>query len=461
MHAVMLERPVVVDVRIYSQAAGHVSHTRAGHGLSARVSHRSATVTRDHDQLRGDEVSSLREIESERREGDGAPAPPRLSGLRWTVAARVLAIVVGVVLAIEGLRLAKPVLVPLVAGIFLAILARPLHTRVRAGLPRRIQWVGLLVALLAIVAGVALFAGAMALSGRAIAQDFRARRPQIESQMQRARARVERTGVPVPSALGGGGDSPSSSGASQSRESGAVSPRASTDSSGAGSTSSGFASRAFRAIAEGLAGLLLALGFAALGLAEADEVRKRLAHLGKGDGARRTLAAIDEAAPAFRRYVWVKSLTSAITGIATWLVALAFGLPLAWVWGFLAFLLEYVPSIGSLLAVLPPTLMALAEGGPGRAAAVLLVVGALQVILGNVVDPRIEGRLMAVSPFGVLLSIVFWGWLWGPVGALLAVPLTVGIVIACRHIPGAHGFATVVAGDGVPGKDRPQGTSAA
>ena len=57
---------------------------------------------------------------------------------------------------------------------------------------------------------------------------------------------------------------------------------------------------------------------------------------------------------------------------------------------------------------------------------------------------------MAISPFGVLLSIVFWGWLWGPVGALLAVPLTVAIVIACRHIPGAQGVATVVAGDGVP-----------
>jgi predicted PurR-regulated permease PerM len=94
--------------------------------------------------------------------------------------------------------------------------------------------------------------------------------------------------------------------------------------------------------------------------------------------------------------------------------------------------------------------MALAEGGPAKAGAVFLVIGTLQVFFGNVVDPRLEGKLMALSPFGVLLSIVFWGWLWGPVGALLAVPLTVAVVIACRHIPGAHGVATVVAGDGVP-----------
>jgi predicted PurR-regulated permease PerM len=202
-----------------------------------------------------------------------------------------------------------------------------------------------------------------------------------------------------------------------------------------------------------MAGLLLALAFAALGLAEADEARRRIARVGRGEGARRALAAIDEAVPVFRKYVWVKTLTSALTGLATWLAALAFGLPLAWVWGFLAFLLEYVPTVGSLLAVVPPVLVALAEGGAARAGAVLLVIGGLQVLLGNVVDPRLEGRLMALSPFGVLLSIVFWGWLWGAVGALLAVPLTVAVVIACRHIPGAGGVATVVAGDGVPARD--------
>jgi predicted PurR-regulated permease PerM len=160
------------------------------------------------------------------------------------------------------------------------------------------------------------------------------------------------------------------------------------------------------------------------------------------------LDTVDEATRAFRRYAWVKTLTSAITGVASWLAALAFGLPLAWVWGLLAFLLEYVPSVGSVLAVIPPTLMALAVDGPSRALLVFLGIGTLQVILGNVLDPRLEGRYMAVSPFVVLLSIVLWGWLWGPVGALLAVPMTVAVVIAARHIPGARGLATLVRDDG-------------
>jgi predicted PurR-regulated permease PerM len=124
------------------------------------------------------------------------------------------------------------------------------------------------------------------------------------------------------------------------------------------------------------------------------------------------------------------------------------------VWGFLAFLLEYVPTIGSLLAVVPPTLMAVAQaagdgGGFGRVGLVFAAFGALQITLGNVIDPKLEGRLMALSPLGVLVAIVFWGWLWGAIGALLAVPLTVALAIAARHVPGMRGVATVLAGDGV------------
>ena len=350
-------------------------------------------------------------------------------------AGRVFAVVVGPVLVIAGFKLGQTVLVPLVAGVFLAVIVRPIHHRLGAVLPRRLRWLALVVAMLTVLAGLAAFGGAVTLSGRAVAEEFRARRPEIESQLARIRASAARVGLDIP----GGGQAPSAQGTPQDGSQGGA--------------QSGRAERTLRSVVAGVTTLLLTLAFAALGLAETDEVRRRIAHTGNGDGARRALAAVDEAVPAFRRYVWVKTLTSVLTGLATWLAALAFGLPLAWVWGFLAFLLEYVPSVGSALAVIPPTLMALAEGGPTKAATVFLVIGALQVFFGNVIDPRLEGKLMSLSPFGVLLSIVFWGWLWGPVGALLAVPLTVAVVIACRHIPGAHGVATVAAGDGVPERD--------
>ena len=373
--------------------------------------------------------------------GERADAQPRDRARSKLVGAgRVFAVVVGPVLAIAGLKFGKTVLVPLVAGIFLAIIVRPIQSRLRALLPKRLQWLGLVVAMLTLLAGLAAFGGAVTLSGRAVADEFQSRRSEIESQLGRVRAVAGRVGLDIP---GGGAEQPAQGGS----QGGSQSEAQSGSQSGA---QGGRAERTLRSVVAGLTALLLTLAFAALGLAEANEVRRRIAHTGNGGGAQRALAAIDEAVPAFRRYVWVKTLTSALTGLATWLAALAFGLPLAWVWGFLAFLLEYVPSVGSALAVVPPTLMALAEGGLSKAAAVFVVIGGLQVFFGNVVDPRLEGKLMSLSPFGVLLSIVFWGWLWGPAGALLAVPLTVAVVIACRHIPGARGVATVVAGDGVP-----------
>jgi predicted PurR-regulated permease PerM len=400
-------------------------------------------------------VSAPKPTPQEPRGGDDVSATRRLDGLaaaRWSPATRALAIVVGTVLAVDGLRLTKPVVLPLFAGVFLAILARPLHLRLRSVLPARLRWFALVVASLAIIAGVGALAGAIGVAGRAVAEEFGARRPQIESQLEHMRRRAERVGVALPR-MNGPTSARDTTADAQSRRASAGGSATSTDAETQGSGGSGGqggATQALRAIATGLGGLGLALGFAFLGLAEAGEVRRRIEHAGRGGTARRTLGAIDEAVHAFRRYVWVKTLTSALTGVVTWLAALAFGLPLAWVWGFLAFLLEYVPSVGSVMAVVPPTLMALADGGPGRAALVLVTIGALQVLLGNVIDPRLEGRLMAISPFGVLLSIVFWGWLWGPVGALLAVPLTVAFVIACRHIPGARGVATIVSGDGVP-----------
>ena len=359
---------------------------------------------------------------------------------RWSGFARAFAIIGGVVLTVAALKLARTVLVPLVAGLFLAVLARPVHRRVGAVLPRRLRWLALVAAMLVILAGVLAFGAAFGWSVRAVGEEFRARRPEIEARMEPLRARAARIGITIP-ALPGGGES--SAGAASGGDSGG-------SGGNGGGGGGGEGRRALVSVATGFGELLLALAFAALALAETAEARRRIAHLGRGRGGDGATAALDEMAQAFRRYAWVKSLTSALTGLVTGLIALAFGLPLAWVWGFLAFLFEYVPTVGSALAIVPPVLMALADGGPGKAGIVLLCIGTAQVILGNVIDPKLEGRLMSISPFGVLLSIVFWGWLWGAVGALLAVPLTVALVIASRHIRGMRGVATLVAGDGVP-----------
>jgi predicted PurR-regulated permease PerM len=130
-----------------------------------------------------------------------------------------------------------------------------------------------------------------------------------------------------------------------------------------------------------------------------------------------------------QRYLAVKTVISLVTGsaIAVWSAVL--GLDFALVWGLLAFLLNYIPNIGSIIAAIPAVLFALVQLGPGSA--LLVGVGYLVVntVLGNIVEPNLMGRTLGLSTLVVFVSLVFWGWVWGPVGMLLSVPLTMIIKI--------------------------------
>jgi len=131
----------------------------------------------------------------------------------------------------------------------------------------------------------------------------------------------------------------------------------------------------------------------------------------------------------FERYFLVQAFSSVVTGVLTGLYCWLLGLEFALVWGLLAGVLNFVPTIGSIIAVLPPTLFALAFGGLGTAALTLVGLGAIQLIMGNVVDPVLQGSALELSKTVVLLSVVFWGWLWGIGGAFIAVPMTTAVVL--------------------------------
>src|SRR5690606_2946878 len=100
----------------------------------------------------------------------------------------------------------------------------------------------------------------------------------------------------------------------------------------------------------------------------------------------------------------------------------------------LAFLLNYVPTIGMFIATIPPVVVALIQYGPGGALLVLAGYGVINFTRGNLVEPRVMGRALGLSPLVRFLAIVFWGWRWGPVGPLLAVPLTMVIKNALSNI---------------------------
>jgi len=140
-----------------------------------------------------------------------------------------------------------------------------------------------------------------------------------------------------------------------------------------------------------------------------------------------------KAAREVQKYLGLKTAISAVTGllIGTWVALL--GLDFALTWGFLAFLLNFIPNIGSIIAAIPAVLLALVQ--LGLAEAVLVAAGFLvvNVVLGNVVEPQLMGRTLGMSTLVVFLSLVFWGWLWGPVGMFLSVPLTMILKIGMEN----------------------------
>ncbi len=137
------------------------------------------------------------------------------------------------------------------------------------------------------------------------------------------------------------------------------------------------------------------------------------------------------------RYLLLQGLISAVTGLCVWLALSVIGIDFAATWGVLAFILNFIPTVGSILASIPPLLMALVQYAPGSYIpffAALAAILAIQMLIGNVLSPRLMGDQLNLSPVAILVSLLFWNWLWGIPGALLATPVTAAIKIVCDNI---------------------------
>jgi predicted PurR-regulated permease PerM len=133
------------------------------------------------------------------------------------------------------------------------------------------------------------------------------------------------------------------------------------------------------------------------------------------------------------RYLAIKTLTSLFTGIAVGIILWIIGLDFALLWGLLAYMLNYIPSIGSVIAAIPAVLLAIIQLGPGPAALIALAYLIINLVFGSIIEPRIMGRGLGLSTLVVFLSLVFWGWVLGPVGMLFSVLLTMIIKLALEN----------------------------
>ncbi|EYD72501.1 AI-2E family transporter [Limimaricola hongkongensis] len=151
------------------------------------------------------------------------------------------------------------------------------------------------------------------------------------------------------------------------------------------------------------------------------------------------------------RYLAVKTLVSVMTGIMVWALAGLFGLELAVPLGILTFLLNYIPNIGSIVATAMVALVAYVQlGDPAATAAIFAITGVVQFVNGNVLDPMMMGRALRLSSFGIIISLAFWGAVWGIPGMFLSVPITVAAMIVCSEIPALRPLAILLSREGLP-----------
>jgi predicted PurR-regulated permease PerM len=310
-----------------------------------------------------------------------------------------------VVVIVAGVRAAQPILVPFLLSAFLAfLLGPPLFWLQARGMSPVLAFLTVLLGLLVLGAFL------VGLIGSAI-EDFSRALPGVQERLSQEilihEPLLERLGIDSQQALDGT------------------------------SLDAGAAMRLAGRFASGLGGLLsnafLIFVTTSFLLFEATSFPTKL-RLISGD-ATGTTERTAEIVEAVRSYLVIKSLTSIATAVGVFLLLTALGVRFAVVWAMLAFLLNFVPAIGSILAAVPPVLLALVDQGIGTAS--LATLGYLIVNLGmsNVVEPRFMGRGVGLSPLIVFLSMIFWGWVLGPVGMLLAVPLTViaRIVLGARE----------------------------
>lgn len=191
---------------------------------------------------------------------------------------------------------------------------------------------------------------------------------------------------------------------------------------------------------------LVAFTFFLLGLLEVEACRANLQKL-KGERGRRIATAARATAEKFQRYMLVRSAMSGLTGAVVWVFALTAGVELATAWGVLAFVLNYIPFIGPLVATVFPSLFALAQTESWRLAiAVFAGLNLIQFFIGSYLEPRVAGKTLAMSPFMVLFAVFFWSFLWGVVGAFIGVPILIAALTLFEHDPPSHWLAILLGG---------------
>jgi len=321
---------------------------------------------------------------------------------------RVLIVSAAVIIIIAGLKQSAPLIVPFLLSVFIAVICFPLMcTLQNKGLPKGIALILVMLLVLAIGVGITILIGTSL-------TDFSQSMPQYQQKIATEWGALlgwlNGHGFYVPDNL---------------KE--MIDPTAAV----------GLISFILKGFGNVLANSFLIILTVVFILIEAGGLTQKIKSL-KGDGLELDNDFANEFVDKLRSYMSMKTiisiLTGVIIGIAMWLIGVDYPV----LWGMLAFMLNFVPNIGSIIAAVPAVMLALVQLGAGSAIMVAVVYVLVNVLIGSVIEPKYMGKGLGLSTLVVFVSLVFWGWVLGPVGMLLSVPLTIMVKLAFDSKPETH-----------------------
>ncbi len=211
-----------------------------------------------------------------------------------------------------------------------------------------------------------------------------------------------------------------------------------------GSWASSIASQTLSAVGTTLMAVILVIFLTLIMLIEASTWQQKVVNVLDDQAREDAMNSIQIIADRLRSYLLARTIIAALTAgmYAGWLWI--FGVDLLVVWALLAFLLSYIPTFGSLVSGALPVIYGFVQKDFGTAMAIGAGILAIEQVMGNYVDPRVQGRQVSLSSLVVLVTLLVWTWMWGVAGAILAVPITIAAMIICAHIPPLRSFALIL-----------------
>lgn len=312
-----------------------------------------------------------------------------------------------------ALRVMAPVAIPVVFAILTALVLAPLHRNIANLLPSALKWGADVCALLVLLAVIAVFLTALVFAAEQVLQDI----PDVSGNLQ--------TLMPT-----------------QSEAQNLLGGRLQDILGTISSTLSSWLVDKVTAVAQSIAGLtgifistvVLVVFLVLLALSERATWRHKLHALWPDKGEQTWMHALRMITERLRQFLIIRSAIGALQAAlyVAWLWF--FGVDLLFVWAVLTFVLTYIPNLGSIIAGTLPVLYALVTKDWTTALGVAAGLLVIEQVVGNFLDPKLLGKYIVLSPFVILVSLLFWGWLWGIAGAFLATPILITTLIVLNHI---------------------------